>query len=766
MASNVSNAIGQVANFMPRPDKKETQKYNSLKADVSNTSYYSANAIARDADDLARALTGLSSQVDKYDDVMRKANYLADTKEATKFLEGKTADDIAKLDATGYITDKGINLSDSPYAMAIISQDVGKSIASEAHNEWVANEKHKTANMSPAETAQAYNNFVKSYVDKRNVNNTINKDLLNKGIESVRSNREAEVAYGRSVEIDHENKTQAVAGARASAFNLATTVDIKDKKKLVSSTQDFIHTMYPTLTTSQRVAVIDEYLPELIDKGLTAEDVRGLANELQVGIDDKGNAVTYGAKTSALDKVIDYANKRETNERSTRVYKHLKEIEKLSIDETLKYFDNLQETDMDSYDRLVPFKAGLLNDKETRIAKEKEEALKNRYAIDLSRKATTDLSDMYTKYALKGTTFVNGVNIPTNDTDASRVFDPTGKWKLSEQDKGYIYAQVMRNIYTTYSDEEGNITNPKAMNDAMMRVNSNGTFKDFAKNEGDTIALEVSSAVSGVEGGSDPNISPKMNVHLKQYNINPEAYRMAYGEGAYRMMNKWSKYSKVWGEDPVKGLRTYAQVRTNEQDEVYQDKIKKEIYKTDVSGISIDTSYIPSGMTYGYNGASSTKLSSVNNDFEGVYNDTYSMYRNMGKTVDEATSLTKGHIATNYMNVDGSLMPRSFIDAEIKSTLTYPDVALGTTVGNLKYAYAEKFGVSPSSIEFDYDIGNGNFYFKSPNGCQILTKDEFRNEVLYHGKSSEEMTIDDAKKVIRNRNADYTNFGEFGMLRP
>jgi len=492
--------------------------------------------------------------------------------EAEQIINGKTPDDIAKLNAIDMIGthNPDAQLQDNPYAIATIEKMRGQFLAANSNDEyntWRATQpKVKTAQ----EELTRDNDFMNTRHSDLTATST-NVNAFNVGFNEKQPAQELMVASQQRTEHATELKAiqkGATQGSLASLVSTATSLEPTDFTTQMQGIMDKARISW--MSPADRVELLQQSAID-IAKGSGEARYLDALGDVQVGTNDTGDAI-HAKDVIDMNPIKQMAAQRTANIFGERVQSDLEKLQKMNHAQQNEYFANLQATDPQQYESMLKYRhsAYTYYDEQQKIK---------------------------AKAALKAQ-----ANSAAQSQMASNIRQQIEAWKSNnlKDAGGRVVASSpggLPPITISEMDENGNLVTKKLAYDSATLNNAASSelsaiqgrddltddekgvqalhllsfppFTDFRK----AVENQFTTAIDGVtvkQLETDPqgwvDVNGQTLSTLKMYRVDPDGFQKAFGEQLTLKTAMIQALADGSGGDYARGLSMYAQGRANLQD--------------------------------------------------------------------------------------------------------------------------------------------------------------------------------------------------------
>ena len=303
MSNPVSAAIGTQRQFAIQP--KSVYQQNLKQLSVDNGISFQTD---HDAALLSKSLGILGGAI--YDEsiaAVKREREQFTALEAAKLIAGKTPEDLAKFDRIQALqhSAKGYDLTDNPYAMAILDQSIGQVAAASAKERW-ASENHGTPK-SINEAIQSYDGMLQETYGsfKESVRNGV---AFDKGFYDGYQRDVLQVAHEAHQRINNEARAKGQRICNVKLQGLVAGADTMDTEAFVQSFGEITRELQGYVKNSdEALKIIQGNLEVLAENGTSTEKLNAIKNTPYYGSDQKiGDELSFFKYYKKVSENVNY----------------------------------------------------------------------------------------------------------------------------------------------------------------------------------------------------------------------------------------------------------------------------------------------------------------------------------------------------------------------------------------------------------------------------------------------------------------------------
>jgi hypothetical protein len=708
---------------------------------------------------LASSLGILGGTLEKSYQDQEKRNEKLGIDAAEKIVAGQTDQDLHKLSAIemlgNYTPDK--ELQDNPYAIVTIEKMRGSYMASQGYDEY----SEWRAQQPPVKTASDELARYNSFMDKKRSSTlatTTNVDAFNKGFNEKSIPNQLTVASQQRSEQAIELRAIQKGTIQASIGQLVQQSDQTGDEEFSKGLNSiFADARISWMPIPERVQFAQEAMKQLATTTGDFGRIEKISKEVVLGTDREGKEIKIGdvADTTSYKQV---AEQRTSQIYGENVQKSIKDLQGLSVADQNAYYANLQQTNPEWYNVMVPYRDNMIKFRETADHKKAVMEAKARASASVMVMANSALDTQIEAWmhdnlhdgAGRIVASSKGALPELEVDDVDDKGNPIKK-KVSWSDD-LLSANVDKQLQRIQS--RGDLTDEQKSAQVMklLQYPPFEAYRSTVKNA--FISALDNASVAGVKtneaGWADA--SPQLLQTLAMARVNPEQFRTIFGEDASNKAGVIQQLSEGTNGDYAQGLAMYALGKENMKN--------KEFVHTQNLAIRDSLSYSNmSGFTdLQGNPVSADMALGTNDGAMAVIEKQSQMMSYANKSPIDAVNAAKANAVKTYKVYEHTLVPEGIFGG-INSAQR---LAVGkTTLDDFKGMFITTSGVDSAFVSVQYMPESQSVVFSGGGQYKAYNA----NDIAYYGnrlleQAPRESTNNADFNQILNDRVDYNMPGE------
>lgn len=278
--TTVAAALGTARQFGKQPERLYTERLiqPSFGANLAKRTDYDTSRLVQSLGVLGDNIVAETEAENN----RKKEQFSID--EAERMIAGKTPADLAKYDYMAELqhSDKGFDLTDNPYAVALLEKTMGGVIAQGAKDEYLTNLTGTPKSVS--EAVSGYTKQIQESYDNFKDSNIRNRVAFDKGFYDGYLANVQDVAHKAHVQINQEAKAHGLRGINVKLGNLVNGAGALDSAAFSNMFSEYVKELRLYADTSQ--GVLDVLKPHLMQLATVSTDTDKLDSLKNVEFDE------------------------------------------------------------------------------------------------------------------------------------------------------------------------------------------------------------------------------------------------------------------------------------------------------------------------------------------------------------------------------------------------------------------------------------------------------------------------------------------------